>query len=309
MQIDNDCFSHFFDDQPRRLLFVLLVLILTVAMVGCTSMPLTESGTLTSYGHLGPEKGKFGKKRRLYVDGRQLAQIKTVRIVPTSFSFIAASRIKLETDRDLVSNALDRALCVALSDRYELVPASQRADLTIRSVVTDIVPTNKGVAAAATVASVGGGFMIPSNIPLVGIPRIPIGLGGLAVEAEATDSSNVQRAAMMWSRGANFLQDKPRYSEVGDAYGLATKFASDFSRTLITGKEPKKLDISMPSRNRVKSWLGGKPKYAACDAFGREPGLVGKVAGKYGLPPQWTDKKPAKIPPHWSQTRQPLKRS
>lgn len=298
MQIYNQLFSRFFGDPPRRLLFSLPILIMTVAVAGCTSVPLTESGTLTSYSNLSPPKGNFGKKRRLYVDGKQLAQIKTVRIIPTSFSFNAASRIKLETDRALVSNALDRALCVALSDKYEIVPAGQRADLTIRSVVTDIVPTNKGVAAAATVASVGGGFMIPSDIPLVGIPRIPIGLGGLAVEAEATDSSNVQRAAMMWSRGANFIQDKPRYSEVGDAYGLATKFASDFSRTLITGKEPKMLDISIPSRNRVQSWLGGKPKYAACDSFGRAPGIVGKVAGNYGLPPQWTDKKPKTLPAH-----------
>lgn len=296
MQIYNQCFGRFFDGPSRRLLLLFLALIVTIAMAGCTSVPLTESGTLTSYGNLGPAKGNFGKKRRLYVDEQQLAQIKTVRIIPTSFSFNAASRIRLDTDRGLVSNALDRALCVALSDKYEIVPAGQRADLTIRSVVTDIVPTNKGVAAAATVASVGGGFMIPSDIPLVGIPRIPFGLGGLAVEAEATDSSNVQRAAMVWSRGANFLQDKPRYSEVGDAYGLATKFAGDFSRTLITGKEPKMLDIFVPSRNRVQSWLGGKPKYAACDAFGRAPGIVGKVAGNYGLPPQWTDKKPKNVP-------------
>ena len=268
-----------------------LILIIAIAVSGCTSVPIKESGTLTSYSKLGPAKGKLGKKR-LYVEGPQLAQVKTVRIIPTSFAFGAASRIKSEADRFLVSNALDRALCVALSDKYQLVPSGQPADLTVRSVVTDIVPTNKGVAAAATVASVGGGFAIPNDIPLVGIPRIPFGLGGLAVEAEAVDSSNAQRAAMMWSRGANFIQDKPRYSEVGDAYGLATKFASDFSRMLITGKEPKMLDISIPSRHRVQSWLGGKHKYAACEAFGRAPGLIGKVAGNYGLPPQWTEKKP-----------------
>ncbi|MBN9055133.1 MAG: DUF3313 domain-containing protein [Rhizobiales bacterium] len=265
---------------------------MALAATGCTSMPITESGTLTSYSNLGPPKGKMGKKRRLYVDGRQLADVKTVRLIPTSFTYSAASRIKSEADRSLVSNALDRALCVALSDRYRMVPSDQPADLTIRSVVTDIVPTNKAVAGAATVVSVAGGFAIPSDVPLVGIPRIPYGLGGLAVEAEAVDNFSVQRAAMMWGRGANFIQDKPRYSEVGDAYGLATKFASDFSRMLITGKEPKMLDISIPSRYRVQSWLGGKPKYAACEVFGRGPGLVGKVAGNYGLPPQWTDKKP-----------------
>jgi hypothetical protein len=58
------------------------------------------------------------------------------------------------------------------------------------------------------------------------------------------------------------------------------------------------LDVSVPSTQRVQSWLGGKPKYAACEVFGRAPGLVGKVAGNYGLPPQWTDKKPVTSPPH-----------
>lgn len=278
-------------DQPKRL-FSVLVVSMALAATGCTSMPIKESGTLTSYSNLGPPKGKLSKKRRLYVDGQQLAQVKTVRIVPTSFTFNAASRIKSEADRSLVTNALDRALCVALSDKYQMMPFDQPADLTVRSVVTDIVPTNKAVAGAATVVSVGGGFAIPSEVPFVGIPRIPFGLGGLAVEAEAVDSVSVQRAAMMWSRGANFIQDKPRYSEVGDAYGLATKFASDFSRMLITGREPKILDISVPSRHRVRSWFGGKPKYAACEAFGRSSGLMGKVASNYGLPPQWTDKKP-----------------
>jgi hypothetical protein len=278
-------------DDPRKHLFsICLVLIVAQAVTGCTSMPLNESGTLTSYNNLGPSKGKFGKKRKLYIDGQQLAHVKTVRIVPTSYTFKAAAKIKTAADRTLVSNVLDRALCVALSDKYQMVGSDQPADLTIRSVVTDIVPTNKTVAGAATVVSVGGGFVLPDNIPLVGIPRIPFGLGGLAVEAEAVDSSNQQRAAMMWGRGANFIQDKPRYSEVGDAYSQATKFASDFSRMLITGREPKMLDISVPSSQRIKSWFGGKPKYAACEAFGRSPGVQGVVAARFGLPPQWTDK-------------------
>jgi hypothetical protein len=64
---------------------------------------------------------------------------------------------------------------------------------------------------------------------------------------------------------------------------------------LVTGKEPKALDISLPSAQRMNSALGGKPKYAACDAFGRSPGLAGMIADKVGAPPQWTDKQP-KIP-------------
>lgn len=249
-------------------------------------MPLKEAGTLTSYSNLGAPKGKLSKSR-LYVDGQGLAAVKTVSIVPTSFAFSAASRIKSEADRALVSDVLDRALCVALSDKYQMVPASQPADLTIRSVVTDIVPTNKAAAGVATVVSVGTGFVLP-----VSVPRLPVGLGGLAVEAEAVDSVGVQRAAIVWARGANSIQNNPRISEVGDAYSLASKFGSDFSRMLIARKEPKGLDISLPSRQRMYSWLGGKPKYAACEAFGRAPGLAGALGDKLGAPPQWTDKQP-----------------
>ncbi|MET3582218.1 hypothetical protein ABID19_005277 [Mesorhizobium robiniae] len=273
---------------PLKSLCLAFLLILTVA--GCASVPLTEGGTLTSYSNLGAPKGKLSKKR-IFVDGQALAVAKTARIVPTTFVFSAASRVKSAADRSLVSNALDRALCVALSDKYQMVSAGQPADVTIRSVVTDIVPTNKAMAGVSTVVTVGSSFVLPSSVP-VSVPRLPFGLGGLAVEAEAVDSGGVQRAAMVWARGANSIQDNPRFSEVGDAYSLASKFGSDFSKMLITGKEPKLLDLSMPSKQRIRSWFGGKPKYAACDTFGRMPGLMGAVAAKYGAPPEWTDKTP-----------------
>lgn len=273
-------------------MFACLALLIGMAITGCTSVPLKEGGTLTSYSNLGAPKGTFAKKR-LYVNEQHLATAKTVSISPTIFSFNAVSRIKSEADRSLVSNALDRALCVALSDKYQMVAAGQPADLTIHTVVTDVVPTNKTMAGLATVVTVGTGFALP-----VSVPRLPFGLGGLAVEAEAVDAEGLQNAAMVWARGANSIQNNPRVSEVGDAYGLASKFANDFSRMLITGKEPKGLDISLPSRQRMQSWLGGKPKYAACDAFGRAPGLIGAVAAKYGAPPEWTDKKPKPVVTH-----------
>ncbi len=274
---------------PLRTLCLALPLSLVVA--GCASVPMKEAGTLTSYANLGAPEGRLGKKR-LYVDGQYLAAVKTASIIPTTFASNAASRVKSQADRSLVSNALDRALCVALSEKYQMVPAGRPADLMIRSVITNVVPTNKTMAGIATAVTVGGGFALPTDVPFVSVPRLPIGLGGLAVEAEAVDSGGVQRAAMVWARGANSIQDDPRYSEVGDAYGLASTFASDFSEILITGKEPKMLNISLPSRHKVRSWLGGKPKYAACESFGRMPGIFGAAAANFGLPPQWTDKKP-----------------
>jgi hypothetical protein len=255
----------------------------------CTSVPLQEGGTLTSYGQLSPAKGKFTKSRT-FVDAQGLTAVRTVSIVPTTFSFNAASRIKAPQDRALVSNALDRAVCVSLSDKYQIVPTGQPADLTVRTVVTDIVATNKTMAGISTAVSLGSSLALP-----VGIPRLPVGLGGLAVEAEAIDITGTQRAAVVWSKGANSITNNARVSEVGDAYSLAGSFGKYFSRMLVTGKEPKALDISLPSAQRMNSALGGKPKYAACDAFGRSPGLDGMIADKVGAPPQWTDKQP-KIP-------------
>lgn len=59
---------------------------------------------------------------------------------------------------------------------------------------------------------------------------------------------------------------------------------------LVTGKAPSGLHISIPSGQRIKSFLGGKPKYAACEVFGGAPGLFGMVGANVGAPPSWTDK-------------------
>jgi hypothetical protein len=272
----------------RGLTFLLFPTALLIS--GCTSVPLKEGGTLSSYNQLGPSKGNFTKSRT-FVDGVGLAAARTVSIVPTTFAFGASSRVKKDEDRFLVSNALDRAVCVALSDKFQVVSAGQPADLIVRAVVTDIVPTNKTMAGVSTAVSLGSSVVLP-----VGIPRLPAGLGGLAVEAEAVDRNGLQRAAVVWSKGANSITNSARVSEVGDAYSLASNFGDYFSRMLIKGKEPQGLQIALPSGQRMKSALGGKPKYAACDAFGRAPGLTGMVADKIGAPPEWTDKRPKSVP-------------
>ncbi len=270
--------------------FAALVLPLAMQLSGCTSVPLQEGGTLTSYDQLSPAKGKYTRSRT-FVDAQGLAGVKTISILPTTFSFGASSRISNQQDRALVTNALDRAVCVSLSDKYRIVPIGSPADLTVRTVVTDIVATDKTIAGVSTAVSLGSSFVLP-----VGIPRLPAGLGGLAVEAEAVDAGGTQRAAIVWSKGANSITNKPRVSEVGDAYSLAGNFGKYFSRMIAAGKVPDGLDISLPSGQRINSALGGKPKYMACDAFGRSPGLAGMVADKFGAPPQWTDKQPKSLP-------------
>lgn len=257
---------------------------IAIIMSGCSSVPLKEGGTLTSYAQLSPAKGKFTKSRT-FVDAYGLAGIKTVAIVPTTFSLAASSRIASEKDRILVSNALDRAICVALSDKFRITALGQPADMTVRTVVTDVVPTNKAMAGVSAAVTLGSGFVLP-----VSVPRLPVGLGGLAVEAEAVDNTGVQRAAAVWSKGANSITSKPRVSEIGDAYGLAADFSNYFARILVTGKVSDGLNLSVPSGQRIRSALGGKPKYVECDAYGRSRGLPGMVADKVGAPPEWTDR-------------------
>ncbi|WP_051229046.1 DUF3313 domain-containing protein [Pleomorphomonas oryzae] len=257
-----------------------------LVLAGCASVPLRQGGTLTSYDRLGKESGLLSKSRA-YADKDALATARTVRILPTAFSPQAEARIPMSGDRDLVTRALDRAVCVALSDQYQVVSPSQPADLTIRNNVIDVLPTNKTVAGISTVASLGSSFVLP-----VSLPRIPIGLGGIAIEGEALDRMSNQRAAIIWARGANSFTENPRLSDVGDAYSLATSFGDDFSDVIIKGTDASLLDVRLPTMQRIKSFFGGQPKYPACDTFGREPGIPGMVAGMVGAPPQWTDKPP-----------------
>ncbi|QND46665.1 DUF3313 domain-containing protein (plasmid) [Rhizobium lusitanum] len=258
-------------------------LVLALGLGSCSSVPLTESGSLKSYSNLGPVEGRLSKSR-IFLDTPALLAATSVAITPTRLSPFAYSRIHDAGNDKLVSNALDRALCIDLSDKYRVAGPGEPADITVQAVITDIVPTNKTAAGLSTVATIGTSVILP-----VGVPRLPIGLGGLAVEAEAVDSSGVQRAAIVWSRGANSITNGARVSEVGDAYGLASSFAAQFSEMLVKGRNSSGLDLSLPSGQKLKSQLGGKPKNAACEAFGRAPGLGGVLAGAVGAPPSWTD--------------------
>ncbi|MBZ9791645.1 DUF3313 domain-containing protein [Rhizobium sp. 3T7] len=271
--------SKLYEMPPRAALCVVLV----SSVSGCTSIPLGEGASLGSYAGMTTSGGTL-TKAKLRVEAAPVLAARTARIVPTSVQLRGGSTFDSK-DLALVSNTIDRTLCTGLSDRFEIVGPNQSADLVVHATVTNIIATNQTAAAGSTVASIGATVALP-----VPIPRLPIGLGGLAVEAEAVGSDGSQKAAMLWSRGANMITTRARVSEVGDAYSLSSAFASDFSRMLVKGRDPFKGMPSMPSMQRINASLGGKPKYDACTAFGRAPGVTGAVAGRLGLPPRWTDK-------------------
>ncbi|TIT01742.1 MAG: DUF3313 domain-containing protein [Mesorhizobium sp.] len=266
--------------------FALLPSLLVSAVAGCTSVPLQPDNSLASYDGLTKVDGRIRKAEYKAVP-EDLNVSKTVYIEPTLVSPTAAQSSIKPADQALVATVVSRALCIGVSDRFAVTDNRKNADLVVHATVTRIVPTNVTAAGLSTAASIGASFAA-SSVP---VPRIPLGLGGLAVEAEATTRDGKQAGAMVWSKGANFVTTGARMSQVGDAYSLASSFGDDFSKMLVTGKTPFKFGFpKLPSYQKLKSNLGGKPKYQACERFGRDPGLKDFAASQVGLPPSWTDK-------------------
>jgi Protein of unknown function (DUF3313) len=267
-----------------------LVSFLMPLIAACAAaVPLERAGVLSSYQHLAPSSG-FLTQAQVSVNKDEILAAKTVRIIPTSLSVAVAEAKLSKAQLTLIANAVDRSLCSGLSDRFQIVPRAQPADLTVHAIITRIIPTDETAAAASKVTSVATSVATAVAVVPVPAPRIPIGLGGLALEAEAVDQTGSQKAAMVWARGADTVTSRPRVSSAGDAYDLAASFGADFSKLLVTGASPFKTLPSLPSMRRVGSLLGGAPKESVCEAFGRSPGVAGFVGSAMGLPPEWTDK-------------------
>jgi len=258
--------------------------IFLLAFAGCEGPRLERAGSLASYDHLVPANGLLTQSQ-LHVNKANVLAAKTVRITPTTFSADAMKKGLSEQQRKLVANAADRALCIGLSERLSVVPVSEPADLTIHSVITHIDLTDENIAGASKVAQLAPaafGAMAP-------VPRIPVGLGGLSIEAEALNQNGAQEAAMLWARNADAITSSPKVSKAGDAYDLAKEYGADFSTLIATGSSPFNTLPSLPSMSAIQASFGGAPKYAACDAFGRDPGLARIFGNGIGLPPEWTD--------------------
>jgi len=271
---------------PHRWPAPVLILASICLLPACATAPLVQGLTLSSYDQLSPSDGMVTKSR-IRVNMKQVLAAKTVNILPTSFSAAAAPKLT-DQQRVLVANAVSRAVCISLSDRFEVVSINTAADLTVKTVITHATETDEIAAGLSAAVSLGSSFVdLGAPIP---VPRIPIGLGNLSIEAEAIDPLGQQQAAMVWGRGATAFFSSPKASKASDAYDLAAAFGDDFGYLLVKGKSPfGGFDPSLPSLQKINSAIGLAPKYAACETYGRAPGLVGVIGGKLGLPPEWTD--------------------
>jgi len=254
--------------RPRRAQVVAARTISLVLGLGlltaCASIPPASNGTLTSYADLAKVQGRR-TQASARADSVSLSAARTVRIEPVIFSNDAQSNAT-PAQLLLIANAMERKLCKELSARFEIVPETDKADLSIKTFVTRIKPTNVNAAALSAMIS----FAVPA-------PRLPVGLGGFAAEAEALGPEGGQVVALIWSRDADAFSGK-RVSSIGDAYDLSTQFANDMSKLMTAVPKP-------PHGH------GGQPVNSSCSIYGKGPGFSGRLSGLFGAPPEWTDGK------------------
>jgi len=271
--------------------FERLWLAAVLPLAGCATVPLEQTGAISSYESLVQSDGLL-TRARIGVNKEKVLAATTVKIIPTSFSAAAAAAGLSDLQRGMVSNALDRSMCIGLSDRFKIVAEPSPADLTVHAVITHVILTDEMAAGASRVVTIGASvaeklfFPVPVPMP---VPRFPIGLGGLSVEVEARDASGHQEAAMIWARGADALMSTPKVSTASDAYDLAKSFAFDFSTLLVTAASPFQTVPALPSMQSIHAALGAPPREAVCERFGRGPGVQGLIGDTIGLPPEWTD--------------------
>jgi Protein of unknown function (DUF3313) len=276
---------------PCRLIGLLLA---TCCLAGCTAAPLTESGRLSTYAALKPSDGIL-TKTKVRVDKKAVLSARSALLMPTLVADGVASSGLSAKQLGLVTNAINRALCRNLSQRFVMVDTGQPADLLVQVVITHVARTDTTSAGASVVTNIGTTVAgAVTGLPLPSL-RIPLGMGSLTVEAEAKDQSNQQLAALVWARGADAFMTKPRVAAEADAYTLAGEFADDFATLLVNGTDPiADLTLLTPSAQSVGEYFGGAPKHAVCRQFGKHPGFGNTVGDAVGLPPEWTDNGAAK---------------
>lgn len=264
----------------RLFLYLSLYVSISTLLASCARSTIVENGSLSSYQGMVAQNSLLTKSKQI-IDREAIITSSNIKIIPTTTK-LSNNNSKLTAKQlNLITSNIDRVLCQKLSNRYKVVLNDDEADLILKISITQLTPSNGAVAGVSKIAS------FASPVP---VPRVPIGLGSLSVEAEAVNSSGKQVAGLVWAKGADIITSKSRTSSIGDAYDLGSDFANDFSKMLLFAKNPFKIGVSLPTRKDMAYSLTGKASQANCEQFGRGSGVPGIIGGALGLPPSWTEK-------------------
>jgi hypothetical protein len=256
---------------PNPLRYLPLAIASIVLLGGCASAPKAASGSLIAAdATMEHTRGQPQSLRERRLDRAAIAQARTVHIQAPVFAGDVGVPLT-PREREVLLAGLARKLCLRIADYFEVVSADRPADLVIRSEITGVGVTSLTAAAASLV----GGALSP--VPFT--PRLPAGLGGLAVNVIAQRNDGSEVLALRWAQGANAFTTDATPSRIGDAYELADELATDMRKLL---REQGEAGQRPRPRPRIDRKLRSAGESECETAFGRiDPAAM---LARYALP-------------------------
>lgn len=188
-----------------------------LCLTACASADVTRSGFLSDYSRLEPRTDTVRAKVAQYSNAPLLQSIERIWIEPTVLAGDIGDGFS-EEEKAIIVREIDRRLCFAVSDRFQIVDQQDSNAGRLRAAASRIAPTNAVGSSASAVAN----FFIPGPLGV----RVPGSTGGLAAEAELLDANGQQAAAVVWARDAQVVgTESPSLSRIGDAHQLTGAFA------------------------------------------------------------------------------------
>jgi hypothetical protein len=201
------------------------LLLAILALPACATKPPTQTGFLANQAGMEKVSGTVRAQIERQRDLEALRGIQKVTLLPAKLQEGGDIPDTITPEsRLLVLGELDRQLCFQLSRRFELAGPEDPTAARVQAVITRLQETS----ATASAASAAVSRLLPG-----GSVRLPVGRGGLSIEARLDTADGRQAAAMAWSRGAGVVMDQGSLSEVGDAHRFTSSFAGDFADFLV----------------------------------------------------------------------------
>lgn len=215
-----------------------VVLSLAIALIatGCASN-VGGARTLSTYDNMETGERRFLQVQE-YADPVAVAQVEAIFMDRAHTLPDVASDAGVTSDQfERVIGTLSQTMCRRLArGGFQVTDDAGAASHVLVLTITGFTPTNSLAAATSGVVSV----FVPGPIS----PRLPIGIGELAVEGEVLDRDNTQIAAMNWA-SRNHLSSAPGaldvlrggLRETADGEALAEVFADSFGDMIVEARE------------------------------------------------------------------------
>ena len=200
-----------------------LTVVAALGLAACASVPSQRPGAFASEHPLTTSSDERHRQVAEYVDPQALRGNLRIALPQVRLADGAHGDRISPQQAALVANHAARSTCLGLAPHARLQPDTAAGAIAAQLVVTAIEPTSGVAAGASSVVD----YFVP------GPARLPVGLGGLAMEAELRDPQAGQLALVKWARGANAVTDNAKLSPIGDAWQLAGRFGKELAQLLL----------------------------------------------------------------------------